>query len=219
MSTEKERRKEKKRKKKKSVIESESKRNGRIETIRGPLYSINRTRNTYVIANLVQDRFARVERLDGLEVELYALLDPLPLDHGVEEILERQIALVRRWMGHYRLLNVLSCYFAKHDVCLQHHRVSFEEIRGEFVREREKDGKRGESLKERRGVRASAPSSEECDLAARGGEEGSEALRKKRRKIGNRGHVQRISITPKQVTERRDSNSSPFFRYVFERRV
>lgn len=152
MSTEKERRKEERKKKKKSVIESESKRNGRIETIRGPLYSINRTRNTYVIANLVQDRFARVERLDGLEVELYALLDPLPLDHGVEEILERQIALVRRWMGHYRLLNVLSCYFAKHDVCLQHHRVSFEEIRGEFVRERERDGKRGESLKERRGV-------------------------------------------------------------------
>lgn len=41
MSTEKERRKEERKKKKKSVIESESKRNGRIKTIRGPLYSIN----------------------------------------------------------------------------------------------------------------------------------------------------------------------------------
>lgn len=100
MSTEK-----KKKKEKKLVIESELKRNALKSRRFDASYFIDRTRNTYAIANFVQDRFARVERLDALEVEFYALLDLLPLDHGVEEILERQIALVRRWMGHYRLLN------------------------------------------------------------------------------------------------------------------
>lgn len=99
---------------------------GFAEMQKKSLFKNSRVMYTYVIANFVQDSLARGEGLDALEVQLDALGGVL-LDHALEEMLERQIALVGRWMRHYRDLAVVhgAVQFAQNDVGFQHHDVVF----------------------------------------------------------------------------------------------
>lgn len=85
---------------------------------------------TYAHSHFREDGFALLERLDGLEVQLDSLVGAVSLDDGVEELLERQVALLARWMRHYRDISggavvVGIVKLAYHDVALQHHDVVF----------------------------------------------------------------------------------------------
>lgn len=79
---------------------------------------------THGWSQFCEDRLAILESFIGLEVQLDAFARAV-VAHN--EVLKRQIALVGRWMRHYRDIDVVGCIakFAHHDVGLQHHDVLF----------------------------------------------------------------------------------------------